>query len=147
MINKLLVSVLIVVIMVTSSCSSELDAELVKYSAQTIEEASVVGKWDITEFIGSDTAKIPPLASLLMTCFENDLNRYEFNLKNFIIKSKYDDSIYSVRAYSLSNDGKVLVIQNEDGGKDERMLVSALADEGFTVEGEGYKLKFQRTDR
>ncbi|MFT7611581.1 MAG: hypothetical protein ACI9J3_000526 [Parvicellaceae bacterium] len=136
--------VLLVATIVTSSCTTD-SADKAANLNQFNTEQSLVGEWNLNA-IEIDTSTIPPMAALLLAMSHDDLNVYEFNMKNFIIKSEFDNSIFSVQSYRLSDEGNVLEIYDDEGNIEQLMMITNLAKDSFTVSGNGFTLEFESVE-
>lgn len=142
--KNLFIYVLLVATIVTTSCTTDgSDKAANLYQLNT--KQSLVGEWSL-KAIEIDTSTISPMAALLLAMSQDDLNVYEFNMKNFIIKSEFDNSIFCVQTYRLSDEGNVLEIYDDEGNIEQLMTITNLGKESFTVSGNGFILEFESVE-
>lgn len=130
--------------MVTTSCSVPAEAGPNERARVAITEASgIEGEWSIKAITGAGKEVMPPLAALFLRMSKNTLNVFEFNRKNFIIKSEFDDSVYTVLPYTLSDDGKSILLVDDEADTTHSFTLNWLSDDEM-MGGKDFEFKFQR---
>ena len=136
--KKILVGMMFGVLLLTS-CGKKEHIESVKLEEKTDE---LRGEWSIKDVAGTDSTSFDAIGALLLAMSQDDLNVYEFNMKNFIIKSAFDDSVYSVSSYVLSDDGAHLRILDED--TTESFKLDWLGEDEMMLGNDEFKITFER---